>query len=471
MALPLEDFFRRLTGQPMALPGAVTQSSPVNASTPTTASIAAPTMQETQQQDFNNAMLGRMGQLGMLLVAAGQRMTPRERATILAQAPQYMGGIQDDVAKAAQARLYGAQSQEAQNELQRRQEIGEKLNDPEFLNGIGMTPAQARLLGAGGIQAALQARASRDPIQEALAMAQIQKMSAPEWKVTGQNEFGQPQYNLVAPNGKIVTPAGGNGQQPGGGVSNVMEQVKGLQGTDVINKLKETNPGLANQVDAIASGRVPFTTSLMKGPRGEMLEALVNMVDPNYSTTTFETRKKTATGFASTTSGSAGGQVVFGNTAIKHLLELRKEVDNLNNYQGFPGSYYVNKIGNAGRESSGRSSNLAKWKATSQNAADEIAKFYGAGGVEDRAKIAGLFDPARGPDELRAVIDEQIKDLFAKTSNLENQYKEGMGPYAGNKKIIYDDTHDELLKTYGNKQGEQGQGEDIPPGVSIRRVK
>lgn len=456
--MSLYDFYQRMfNGQQ--------SSAPVNAPTPSAAAIAAPTMQENQQQDFNNAMLGRMGQLGMLLVAAGERMSPRERATILAQAPQYMGGIQDDVARASQARLIATQTQEAQNELQRRQEIGAKLDDPNFLKSVNMTPEQARLLGAGGIQAALQARASRDPLQEAYLMAQIQKMGAPEWKVTGQNEFGQPQYNLVSPTGQIVTPQGSNGQQPGTGASNIMDEVKGLQGRDVIDKLKVTNPGLANQVDAIASGRVPFTTSLMKGPRGEMLEALVNMVDPNYSTTTFETRKKTATGFASTTPGSAGGQVVFGNTAIKHLLELRKQVDNLNNYQGFPGSYYVNKFGNSRQESSGGSANLSRWKATSQNAADEIAKFYGAGGVEDRAKIAALFDPARGPDELRAVIDEQIKDLFAKTSNLENQYKEGMGPYAGDKKIIYDDTAEELLKTY--KKPEQ---QDLPPGVSIRRV-
>ena len=462
--MALSDFAQRLLGFPAQLFDNQT-SNPVAVANPSAAALAQPTMQQLQQQDLQDAGMQRVGQLGMLLLAAGQRMSPRERATILAQAPQYMGGIQDDVARAAQARLIGAQSQEAQNELQRRQEISGKLDDPEFLKTVGMTPEQARLLGAGGIQAALQARASRDPLQEAYLMAQIQKMGAPEWKVTGQNEFGQPQYNLVSPNGQIVTPQGSNGQQPGTGAGSIMDEVKGLQGREVIDKLKVTNPGLANQVDAIASGRVPFTTSLMKGPRGEMLEALVNMVDPNYSTTTFETRKKTATGFASTTPGSAGGQVVFGNTAIKHLLELRKQVDDLNNYQGFPGSYYVNKFGNSRQESSGGSANLSRWKATSQNAADEIAKFYGAGGVEDRAKIHALFDPARGPDELRAVIDEQIKDLFAKTSNLENQYKEGMGPYAGDKKIIYDDTAEELLKTY--KKPEQ---QDLPPGVSIRRV-
>lgn len=462
--MALSDFAQRLLGFPAQLFDNQT-SNPVAMPNPSAAALAQPTMQQLQQQDMQDAGMQRVGQLGMLLMAAGQRMTPRERATILAQAPQYMGGIQDDVARAAQARLIGAQSQEAQNELQRRQDISAKLDDPEFLKSVNMTPGQAHFLGPQGIQAALQARLSRDPLQEAFLMAQIQKMGAPEWKVTGQNEFGQPQYNLVSPNGQIITPQGSNGQQPGTGASNIMDEVKGLQGREVIDKLKTTNPGLANQVDAIASGRVPFTTSLMKGPRGEMLEALVNMVDPNYSTTTFETRKKTATGFASTTPGSAGGQVVFGNTAIKHLLELRKQVDNLNNYQGFPGSYYVNKFGNSRQESSGGSANLSRWKATSQNAADEIAKFYGAGGVEDRAKIHALFDPARGPDELRAVIDEQIKDLFAKTSNLENQYKEGMGPYAGDKKIIYDDTAEELLKTY--KKPEQ---QDLPPGVSIRRV-
>lgn len=439
-------------------------NAPVSGQQASTAAIAQPTLGQMYQDDLQQAQMGKLGNLGMLLLASGQQLTPAQRATILAQAPQYMDGAQRDAMTAAQARLMNMQGKASQDEMTRADALRQRFNDPNFVKSLGLSQDQAQALGPAGIQKLLENQAMANTpdaqLDRKVKMAQLSAASKPEWKITGQTEFGQPQYNLVAPNGQIVTPAGANGQQPGGGGSSVMDQVKGLQGKDVIERLKETNPGLANQVDAIASARVPFTTSLMKGPRGEMLESLVNMVDPNYSTTTFDTRKKTATGFASSTPGSAGGQVVFGNTAIKHLLELRKEVDDLNNYQGFPGSYYVNKMGNAGRESSGRSSNIARWKATSQNAADEIAKFYGAGGVEDRAKIHALFDPARGPNELRAVIDEQIKDLFAKTSNLENQYKEGMGPYAGNKKIIYDDTREELLKAY--KKPDQPV---LPPGV------
>lgn len=459
--MALLDFASRLLG---FNPIQAQQGQPISGPDASAAAIAQPSLEQAYQDDLQRAQFDRLGQVGALLFAAGQNMSPKERASIIAQAPQYMGGAERDAMNAAQARIYGMQNRAAQEELARQSQLQKQLLDPKFTQALGITPQIAQALGVSGIQKLIENQAMANTpdaqLDRMVKMAQLSAASKPEWKITGQTEFGQPQYNLVSPNGQIITPAGANGQQPGGGGISVMDQVKGLQGKDVIEKLKETNPGLANQVDAIASGRVPFTTSLMKGPRGEMLESLVNMVDPNYSTTTFDTRKKTATGFASTTPGSAGGQVVFGNTAIKHLLELRKEVDNLNNYQGFPGSYYVNKFGNAGRESSGRSSNIARWKATSQNAADEIAKFYGAGGVEDRAKIAALFDPARGPDELRAVIDEQIKDLFAKTSNLENQYKEGMGPYAGDKKIIYDDTREELLKAY--KKPDQPV---LPPGV------
>lgn len=152
MALPFDEFFARMTGQPMRLPGAVSPNQPAIAPTPTAASVAAPTMREIQQQDFNNAALSRMGQLGMMLVAAGQRMTPRERATILAQAPQYMDGIQNDMQIAAQARLMNTRAQQEQDDQTRQAAINAKLTDPKFLAALNIKPEVAEAIGVDGIK-------------------------------------------------------------------------------------------------------------------------------------------------------------------------------------------------------------------------------------------------------------------------------------------------------------------------------
>ena len=160
MALPFDDFFRRMTGQPMALPGAtMVGGGPVNAPTPNAATVAQPSLEQLQSQDYQRAAMQRMGQLGMLLMAAGQRLTPAQRATILAQAPQYMDGMQRDMMTAAQARLMNAQQQAAQDELGRTEALRSKLSDPVYLRSIGLTPEQAQALGPAGIQKLLENQA------------------------------------------------------------------------------------------------------------------------------------------------------------------------------------------------------------------------------------------------------------------------------------------------------------------------
>lgn len=148
------DLLQRMTNNQQQQP-----SAPVNAQTPTAATVAGPTMQQAQQQDFNNAMLGRMGQLGMMLVAAGQRMTPRERATILAQAPQYMDGVQADMYNAAQARLMNVHQQAAEIEQARQADLAEKLKDPKFIDALGLKPEVATALGQAGIQKLIENQA------------------------------------------------------------------------------------------------------------------------------------------------------------------------------------------------------------------------------------------------------------------------------------------------------------------------
>lgn len=141
------DFFQRMTGQQPPLSG-----QPVNSPTPTAATIAQPAYNQATSQDYQDAALSRMGQLGMLLMAAGQRMTPKERATILAQAPQYMGGIQTDALNAAQARLMSSRAQQELADQAKQNALNAKLSDPKFLQSLNIKPEIAQAIGVDGVK-------------------------------------------------------------------------------------------------------------------------------------------------------------------------------------------------------------------------------------------------------------------------------------------------------------------------------
>lgn len=165
--MALSDFAQRLLGFPAQLFDGQS-SNPINATNPSAAALAQPTMQQLQQQDMQDAGMQRIGQLGMILMAAGQRMTPRERATILAQAPQYMDGMQRDAMTAAQARLMNMQGQAAQDELARTEALRQKFNDPNYLKSIGLSTEQAQALGPAGIQKLLENQALANTPEAAL---------------------------------------------------------------------------------------------------------------------------------------------------------------------------------------------------------------------------------------------------------------------------------------------------------------
>lgn len=229
MAMPFEDFFRRMTGQPMQLPGAAM------ADRPTTATVARPTMDQLQAQDYQYAAMNRMGQLGMLLMAAGQRLTPAQRATILGQAPQYMDGIQSDVAQASQARLMGARMQQEQAENERAQALRQRFADPQFLNALGINPEMAEALGPAGIQKLVENQAmsnTPDAIQQRrLVDAQIQHYLNPSKTAPTPQMVDLPGggKGWATPGSTDVIPIGGAGKGTTEEPKKTEGEVKGYQ--------------------------------------------------------------------------------------------------------------------------------------------------------------------------------------------------------------------------------------------------
>ena len=154
------DFFQRMTGQ-----------QPPMSAQPNQPQAPFSTMPQIQADDYRDAALGKMGQLGMLLVAAGQRMTPKERATILAQAPQYMDGVQRDAMTAAQARLMNMQGKAAQDTLARQEELRAKA--PGLAKQLGFDDNVAGLLTPEQLQEIYVKKATQDPLDAKLKQAQI----------------------------------------------------------------------------------------------------------------------------------------------------------------------------------------------------------------------------------------------------------------------------------------------------------
>lgn len=218
--MELSDFQRRILGFPAqafnALGSAMT---PDPNATP-------------EQQDMSNARWGTLGQMGAILLAAGQRQSPTTRAAILSR----LAGVSspDELAmNAAQRRLYGMKMQQAQTEMDRQALLRQKLSDPATLKALGISADQAQYLGEDGIRKLLENQALQNTpdalldrrvkegqirAQDAAIYASMRK-DDPKWGQIGVNADGQPTYGYIpswdgtgappAPAGLPTQPAAG----------------------------------------------------------------------------------------------------------------------------------------------------------------------------------------------------------------------------------------------------------------------
>ena len=134
--MALNDFARRLLGYDPF--GDTTQGQPLSGQPANTAALAQPTLEQMYQDDLQQAQMSKLGQLGMLLMASGQQLTPAQRATILAQAPAYMDGAQKDAMTAAQARLYGMSTKAKQDEIAQQDALRQQA--PALAKSLGISP-------------------------------------------------------------------------------------------------------------------------------------------------------------------------------------------------------------------------------------------------------------------------------------------------------------------------------------------
>ena len=165
--------------------------------------------------DVRSAQLGALGNIGSLLIAAGQPMTGAQRAQLLGQIGPQLSGMQTDIYNAAQRRLMQAQFAEKQAELADTQKIRDLMKDPAaFKSATGYDLGQFTGLSPSEIGSAMKqisvAKLSRDPTQAALAEAQLKKALQPEIINVGNKA-----YVRNAQTGKLEVVAEG---EPSGGL-------------------------------------------------------------------------------------------------------------------------------------------------------------------------------------------------------------------------------------------------------------
>jgi hypothetical protein len=177
--MAINDFARRLLGfdplnafggeaMPMQLPGAALAS---QGATPNAATVAQPTLDQLYEEDLSRARMDRVGNLGMMLMAASGQLTPAQRATILAQAPAYMDGAERDAMTAAQARLYGMRGRAEQDEMARAEEL--RKSAPDIARQLGLSEADARLFTPELLQKMRLEQLTRNPLDDDLKRAQV----------------------------------------------------------------------------------------------------------------------------------------------------------------------------------------------------------------------------------------------------------------------------------------------------------
>lgn len=208
----------------------------------------------------------------------------------------------------------------------------------------------------------------------------------------------------------------------GGGLGGTPDQSSALHGDDY---LKNLPPLIANQVKALADGRMPFPSGFaMKSPYWQQMLSAVSQYDPNFDAINFASRQKTRQSF---TSGADANNITALNTALAHLGTLSNNYKTLDN-TNFPAvNSAVNYIGNQIGVPSIQT-NTANVGADSEAVAHELAKVFRSTGMSEGEINAwkDKISTSAAPAQSQAVINSALDLIDGRLSALGEKYNQGM---------------------------------------------
>lgn len=232
----------------------------------------------------------------------------------------------------------------------------------------------------------------------------------------GTDAMGLPIYGFVDPITKQVTPAQIPGQSGGVGPHS------GLTGEEF---LKTLDPSLAAEIKGYAEGRIPYSPTMAKSPRGMALTRFITQYDPNFDAVNYAARNAVRKDF---TSGKSAQNVSSFNTAIAHLDTLDKTIAGLNNVSALPIlNGPINAVAGAVSADFQRRRNNFEMAKTA--VVDELTRaFRGTGGnVHDLIEWNKSLNSASSPEALHAAVRQGIELLRGRIHSLGDTYNRGMG--------------------------------------------
>lgn len=171
------------------------------------------------QRAVNGAGFDAMMNLGGLLMAAGQRMTPQQRAQYLSQIGVAGNAFDNSIYKSAQERLMGAQMQAAQKKVDQENALVEGLKQPGVAEKIGVDPSLVKFLTPSSVGDILEKKLSRNPVDDRYKEAMIK---AAETKVNPESTYDR---TIQTERAKSAVKSEIDAQQKGASAAMMMPQI------------------------------------------------------------------------------------------------------------------------------------------------------------------------------------------------------------------------------------------------------
>lgn len=220
----------------------------------------------------------------------------------------------------------------------------------------------------------------------------------------------------------------------------------GLSGDEYLATLP---PGVAQQVKAIADGKLQITPRTLQSPQGAALMQMAMQYEPGTDQTTYVSRAKTA-------ADAAGGKLATSNNALNtvsgHLAALADSADALNN-TSIP---WANKLKNFAMRNAvpGGDAKLNAFNMNLHGVADELERAYrGAGGSEGAIQEwRRNLGETSSPESFKETMAKGAEMLQSKLEANHAQYVQGMHGKPGDFKTITPEARKALNKLRGVKE-------------------
>jgi len=374
---------------------------------PSTADPATGLLESQRHQLAFNSL----GQIGALLLAAGQPQMPGQNAQYLAQLGNVPGNT---IAQAAQMSQQGYQNQRniaAQRQNQQQQELQAYIQTPEFQQAFeGLPPAtkavaRAQLKSqdiAGLLKTVQEARVSTQPKFNADGSIYMPATGDVVYPLSGQR------YNINAMAGQAQTGTGGP-----------VAAGSDLHGDDY---LKTLSPQFATRVKAIADGREDLPTGrVMQSGYGQQLMAALGQYEPGYEGTNYKARTATAKAFAS---GKEAQAIRSLNQGTQHMGVLHEAGTALDNTQ-YP---LLNTALNALATGAG-SAKATNFIAAAHPVAEEVSKVFKGANLSDSEvrQWEKSLNPNMSPEQMQGALVTISHLMDGALDALNNQYEKTMG--------------------------------------------